>query len=226
MRPPRGAVEPDPAAFGAIAGLFDAAAKLVSVQSSLPQGSIPTDRLEQEPLRLGVKKRLEETAQKARLFQRIAEKEVHGTPLATEDYEEILYVGRVAEHNLLVFKSLANKDLALSNPDPVSKVVDISGGTKEVPQYLLSAVGKPMEWDWIVPYFGRREIVKGSIYSYYEFLWPKPMTDAEWRSMLSSSPPAQKSSGDSKQPVSVGHPDWILPFISGVNLSCPPRAPF
>jgi hypothetical protein len=222
LRPPRGAVEPDPATFGAIAGLFDAADKLVSAQSGLPQSIVPADRAEQEPLRLGIKKRLAESAQKARIFQKIAEKEVRGTPLTNEDYEEILYVGRAAEHNFLVFKSLANKDLALSNPEPVSKIADISGGTAFVPQYLLAAVGRPMEWDWIVPYYGRREIVKGSIYSYYEFVWPKPMTDVEWRTMLNSGKPAKKSADGSFN----GHPAWVLPFISEMNLSCPARAPF
>jgi hypothetical protein len=226
LRPPRGAVEPDPAAFEAIAGLFDAADKLVGNQIGSPQSLIPSDSSMRETLRTGIKKRLSEVAQKARLFQKIADKEVRGIPLTNEDYEEILYVGRVAEHNFLVFKSLANKDLALSNPDPVSKIVDISGGTNDVKQYLLSAVGRPMEWDWIVPFYGRREIVKGSIYSYYEFLWPKPMTDQEWRTMLAPDASKNKSMDVTNRPAFNGRPSWVSRFVSGMNLSCPARAPF
>ena len=46
--------------------------------------------------------------------------------------------------------------------------------------FARSAVGRPLEWDQVVPYFGRREIVKGSVYSYYEFTSPKPLNDLEW----------------------------------------------
>jgi hypothetical protein len=47
--------------------------------------------------------------------------------------------------------------------------------------YLMSAVGNTMEWNYTVPFFGRHQIVKGSIYSYYEFSSDKSLTDQEWR---------------------------------------------
>ncbi len=209
LRPPRGYVEPDPKTFGAIAELFDRMAKALdggAFQQGFvpPQGEDPTS----VPLREGIRRRLNESAAKARLFETIAGKELQGQELTEREYEEILYVGRAAEHNFLVFKSLAKKDLALSNPDPMMKVVDVAGG--DTLGFVEAAVGRPLEWDQIVPYYGRREIVKGSAYSYYEFISQAPLNDNDWR----------------KRVDKEARPKWIAPFISGSKLSCPAKAPF
>jgi len=211
MRPPRGYVEPDPGTYGKIADLFDAAGKLVadsSLAGLLPLGE-DADRENREALQKGLLRRLSETAAKARLFQQIAAKEMRGEPLTSADYEEILYFGRVAEHEFLIFKSLANKDLALSTPNPIPKiadVADVAGG----PPYLFAAVGRPLEWDHTVPYFGRHEIVKGAAYSYYEFTAGTILDDADWLKRVASEP----------------HPAWVAPFVSPQVLSCPARDPF
>lgn len=209
MRPPRGYVEPDPRTFGRIAGLFASAIKLVSAPDAGLTGPLPTEDQVREALQQGLIRRLGETEAKARLFQTIALKETRGEPLAAADYEEILYFGRVAEHHFLIYKSLANKDLALSNPDPMPKVADISDVAGGAP-YGLVAVGRPLEWDHAVPFFGRREMVKGAAYSFYELLSAKLLDDADWLKSL----PTQR------------RPAWIAPFVSGNNLSCPPRKPF
>jgi hypothetical protein len=207
MRPPRGYVEPDPKTFAAMANLLDQMSQVVLDPAGFQQGSTPANTDRDEPLRSGIRRRLRESADKARLFQAIAEKEIRGEELSEKEYEEILYVGRAAEHNLLVFKSLAKKDLALSNPDPIMKVADVAGGSGLL---LEAAVGRPMEWDQVVPFFGRREIVKGSVYSYYEFTAPSPMNDGEWR----------------KQVDRQLRPEWIASFVSERTLSCPARSPF
>ncbi len=171
-------------------------------------------------------RRLSESATNARLFGEIARKQATGAALTNLEFEEILYVGRAAEHNLLVFKSLANKDLGLSNPDPMPKIVDVSGGSDQVLHYLLAGVGRPMEWDWIVPYFGRHAIVKGSVYSYYEFESKEPMTDADWRTKFPAAALSIENSRGIKPEWLQPHPDWIVPFVSRMNLTCPPRNPF
>jgi hypothetical protein len=210
MRPPRGYVEPDPRTFGKIADLFETAKKLVD---SALAGSLPrdegSDQQARESLRLGLLHRLGETSAKARLFQSMAAKETRGEPLTAQDYEEILYFGRVAEHHFLVYKSLANKDLALSTPDPMPKVADVSDTAGHAP-YLFAAVGRPMEWDHIVPWFGRHEIVKGAAYSFYEFTSDTLLDDADWLKKLPS----------------ARHPAWVAPLVSPDNLSCPARDPF
>ena len=58
----------------------------------------------------------------------MAERERKGEPLSAADYERILHVGRAAEHDFLVFKSLASETLALSRPEPMPKVADVAGG--------------------------------------------------------------------------------------------------
>jgi hypothetical protein len=189
-RPPRGYVEPDPATFAAIADLFDTAAK-----------HAPSLAISQ-----GIISRLKESAEKARLFKTIAEKQLRGETITDKEYEEILYVGRTAEHNFLVFKSLASKDYGLSIPDPIPKIADVAGGN--FAPFLMAAVGNPVEWDCVVPYFGRRQIVKGAIYSYYEFQSGKLINDEEWRKMVGSQP----------------RPYWLRPFFIKSQLSCPPKS--
>jgi hypothetical protein len=139
----------------------------------------------------------------------MAEKEIRGEPLTSQEYEEILYFGRVAEHHFLVFKSLANKDLALSTPNPIPKIVDVSDVRGGAP-YLLVGVGRPLEWDHSVPFFGRREIVKGAAYSFYEFSSNTLLNDAEWMKKVLTQP----------------HPSWVAPYLSQKLLSCPARDPF
>jgi hypothetical protein len=213
LRPPRGYVEPDPKTFEKIAGLFDAAIQLAGNLGSPLAGNIPQTEDEnpqaRESLRQGLRRRLTESAAKARLFQSIAAKEARGQPLTAQEYEEILYFGRVAEHHFLVFKSLANKDLALSTPNPIPKIADVSDTLGGAP-YLLVGVGRPLEWDQTVPYFGRHEIVKGAAYSFYEFSSNALLQDADWM----------------KQLPTEAHPSWIAPYISQKQLSCPARDPF
>jgi hypothetical protein len=213
MRPPRGYVEPDPATFRAIAALFDAAGTLMSSPESTLAGALPKEESSEdkshEGLKQGLLRRLAESAAKARLFAAIATKETRGEALAAKEYEEILLFGRVAEHHFLVFKSLANKDLALSTPDPMPKIADVSDVAGHAP-YLMVGVGRPLEWDHVVPYFGRREVVKGAAYSFYEFQAQALLDDANWLKRLPTEP----------------HPKWVAPFVSAQDLSCPARAPF
>ena len=213
MRPPRGYVEPDPATFRRIAGLFDAAGQLVGAAGTPLAGVLPDDSQDGKPareaLKQGLLRRLAETAAKARLFETMAAKEVRGEALTAVEYEEILYFGRVAEHHFLIFKSLANKDLALSTPDPMPKIADVADVAGHAP-YLLAAVGRPLEWDHAVPFYGRQEIVKGAAYSFYEFVNDALLNDQDWLKKLPSQP----------------RPAWVAPYVSVNNLSCPARNPF
>ena len=159
MRAPRGYVEPDPQTFAALADLFETSVRYISNTTSERKDVHESYENPKESLYNGIVKRLKETAADARLFQQIAEKEKRGEPLTNTEYEKILFVGRVAEHNFLIFKSLQNKEYALSVPDPMPKVAEVFG-QRPLP-YLIAAVGNPMEWDNVVPYFSQHEIVKG-----------------------------------------------------------------
>jgi hypothetical protein len=211
LAPPRGYVEPDPDTFHALAGLFRSMDRMVKSWNISPENTIQVDDMDsREALKAGISRRLEQTGAKAELFEKIARKEIAGEPLTSREYEEILYVGRVAEHHFLIFKSLAKDDFGLSNPDPMPKITDVAGGGPFSVPFLMAGVGRPMQWDQIVPYFGRKEMVKGSVYSYYEFVSEKLMNDKEWIEAL----PNRR------------HPDWVSPFISGSAASCPPANPY
>jgi hypothetical protein len=45
-----------------------------------------------------------------------------------------------------------------------------------------------LEWQQIAPFFGRRQIVSGATYSYYELTQSSPMTDEEWRGKVGAQP--------------------------------------
>ncbi len=212
MAPPRGYVEPDPKAFLSIAGLFDTAIQLENGQEHWDANHHGTAVRRANALRrdAGIARRLRNAAQQAREFARMASDELSGRPLRPADYDAILYYARVAEYNFKVFNSLANPGYALSTPVPMPKIADVSGGGQA--SLLYAAVGRPLEWDQIVPFFGQHEIVKGSVYSYYEFSRParEVLSDAEWLKLVDRE----------------AHPAWVAPFIERETLSCPAQLPF
>jgi hypothetical protein len=208
-RPPRGYVEPDPKTLDAIARLFDATIEWVKENGKSWKGNKPKDDDDAAlSLQQGVVRRLTESKTKVELFRDIASRELAGKPLTNKEYEEILYVGRAAEHNFLIFKSLSQKDFALSTPDPIAKVADVAASSVDG-RLLLAGVGAPLEWDQTVPFYGRKQVVKGPSYSYYETVSDRVMTDAEWRAKVPS----------------MVRPAWIEPYVSKETLSCPAEIP-
>jgi hypothetical protein len=201
LRPPRGYVEPDPATFTAIAALFDETIKAVQAMPGIAR-----DGALDEKLRSGIIRRLTESRDNTLRYKQIAEKELRGEALTAAEYQLIQYVGRAAEHNFLIFTSLSNPKYALTNPEPMMKVADAADGPGGS---LEAGVGRPLEWDQVVPFFGRSEIVKGSVYSYYEFASGDLLNDAQWREMVDK----QK------------RPDWVAGYMSDAPLSCPAQQP-
>lgn len=199
---PKGYVEPDPNTFGAIAGLFEGLANTVATSGMLLSPHAPRDTALTE----GAIRRLKESAETIRHFQQMAHKEIRGEELTDKEYVEIFHVGRAAEHNFLVFKSLASPDQGVSVPKPIPKISDVFGDR----ELLMAAVGRPLEWDFIYPALGRRMIGKGPVYSFYEFKHPVPLNDEEWISMVDQR----------------ARPPWVSPFLTPSNLACPARFPF
>lgn len=217
-KPPLGAVEPDPATFKAIAGLVDMEIALVG--ELLPNDKKKLDKeskyylddgeLDTDSLRAGLTRRLKGTRDSILAFRKMAIKQIEGKKLTPAEYDIILHVGGSAEHNFLVFKSLANDEFTISNPDPVSKIVDIAGGGKAQIDYLHAAVGLPTEWDLLLPFHGRRQVTKGVVYSYYDMVNKEIINDEEWREML------QKTD----------LPSWTKRFYAAKNLVFPAKPPF
>ena len=175
MKQPRGSVEADPYTFRAIADLFQELLKTAS--------KLKTDSAAQQAVYNGLIERLKEARTETLLFADLAEKGRKGEKLTENEYEKIFYVARVAEHLFLIFRSLHNEEYGLSTPEPIGKIADVSHDGES--SYLMAAVGNPMIWDYIVPYYGRYQIVTGSIYSYYEFESQELLNDKEWRQRIS-----------------------------------------
>jgi len=189
MKTPRGSVEADPYTFRAIADLFKEITKMAS--------KLKSDVATTQAVFNGLTKRLEEAKQETLLFAAMAEKERRGERLSNEEYKKIYEVARVAEHLLLVFRTLQDEEYSISEPEPMAKIADVAddGITRF---YLMAAVGNPLEWNYIVPYYGRYQIVKGSVYSYYEFASEDLLNDEDWRKRANKQAP----------------PLWIKPYVT------------
>ena len=174
-REPRGSVEPDPYTFEAIARMFDAMTQ--HVRTMMNKMTL-TDA--QTALYGNIIKRLDESAAEIRIFRDIAEKERRGEKLTGIEYQKIRQVANFAEHFFLIFNSMSNDEYALSIPDPIPKIADVALD-RDSNDCLFVAVGNAMEWNHIVPFYGRRQLVRGAIYSYYEFVSDKYLNDEEWR---------------------------------------------
>ncbi|HEX7919236.1 MAG TPA: DUF3160 domain-containing protein, partial [Gemmatimonadales bacterium] len=186
---PRGYVEPSPRTFEAIAGLYDALAGEVTIPED-PQ------------LQAGVARRLRKSAQEVRAFGEMAKKELRGEALTTGEYNAISWVGGQVEHDFLLYKALADPEFALSIPEPMGRIADVAGDSRL--GMLEVAVGDPMEWHQIVPFFGRRQIAVGSVYSYYEFVSQTLYDNARWRREVRERP----------------HPEWVRSVVAPPKDAC------
>lgn len=192
LEEPRGYVEPAPKTFQAIAGLYESLAKTVTATSGF-----------EADLRAAIVQHLDSSAAEARRFAGMAEHELRGEALTSRDYANIQAVGGSAEHQFLIYKSLGVKDEGIPKPDPMPKIADVAGDPGNL-GVLEVAVGYPIEWRQIVPYFGRREIVIGAIYSYHEFVSNELYDNERWRKEVGQHP----------------HPAWVQPLIAPPAKAC------
>lgn len=197
--PPRGYVEPDPETFKTIENLYG---KLISALNGAA-AAWPKNATTQD-LKKGLIAQLNETRSVIGGFRSMATKLVRGEALSDEEYKTIENVGGLVEHDFKLMKSVQVKDNGLAEPDPIARITDVA----QAPELGLSlqvAVGSPLEWDQAVPFYGKRELVRGAVYSYYEFTSAHPLTDEEWRQQLGNTP----------------RPAWVQPFLARNPLGCP-----
>lgn len=205
---PRGYVEPSPKVYETIARLYEALGRNVAASRDFDTDETGAPaKWQDEPLRQGVLKRLKESAEMARRYERLADKQLRSERLTDAEYDSIRQIGGAIEHEFLVYKSLAEKDLAISIPEPLPRIADVYGDLNN--GLLEVAAGAPLEWRQIVPFFGRREITTGSVYSYYEFTSRTLYDNEKWRSEVTT-----------RRPVA-----WIQPFIVSADSLCRSPAP-
>ncbi len=199
LPPPRDYVEPDPATFGALERLY---AKLIGVLTK-SAGTWPQDRATQD-FKKGFLTQLADTRTLIAQLEVMANKLVNREALNDSEYAKLRAIFGIIEHNFLLMKSVQVENYGLAIPEPISKVADVAQALVQGLS-LEVAVGKPVEWDQVVPFYGRRQLVRGSVYGYFEFTSDHPLTDDEWRLK------------DGQEP----RPAWVKPFVVDTPMRCP-----
>jgi hypothetical protein len=175
---PRGYVEPNPEFFKR---LDDGFGKMAS----------QLERSIKDPgLKKGVAEQIAEYRRHLKNLEAIARKELDGVQLTDEEYTEIFDIGGTVEHFIVLMGSLnsKNEDHAIKNPEPIRKIVDVQKTPDGITR-IYEALGFVNEINVAVPFFGRREIVKGPVYSYYEFTSTETLDSEKWRKMSKQAKP-------------------------------------
>lgn len=168
----RGYVEPNPHLYARLAALSAMTRDGLKARNLL-------DERDSENL-----SRMEELALQ---LKTISEKELRGESLTEEEYELIRSFGGQLEHFWMEALRDQAQDggrsmLLINNRAPV--VADVA--TAPPSKVLEEATGYIDYIFAVVPVEGKLRIVKGGVYSYYEFPWPAEdrLTDEKWWEML------------------------------------------
>jgi hypothetical protein len=182
VEPARGVVDPLPAAWRQVGALLGQLA----------------DHAGKTPAAKGLTKELRQTAAAATRFGAMADRQLTGQPLTSDEYGAIEGFAAAVEHPYIVFKSVLKKaseeGADIPVPDPMMKIVDIQRANSGI---WHVAVGRPIEG---VVLLGDRGVLlpaSGAVYSYYEVVAPAPIDDKTWRGQVDSAP----------------RPDWTKPLL-------------
>ena len=173
--PPKGYVEPQPQVYARLLALTR------MTLEGLGDRNLLADRDRESLLRL---------ENLLSFLKDVAEKELAGQPLDQEAYERIRYYGGELE-----FLTLAAADLegeshqSILEQEEAAVIADVATGLDPITgegAVLEEGVGRVFEIYVAVEIEGTIQIVKGGVFSYYEFPWPQGdrLTDEQWREML------------------------------------------
>lgn len=171
----RGYVEPNPYVYARLASLLN-----LTRDGLQARGLLDAD----------MKDNLSKLEQLARSLKTISEKELENKKLSDAEYELIRTYGGQLEHFWLeVNKDDIAKQTDKSNyldQNPAALIADVA--TDPNGEVLEEATGHIGVITVIVPVEGKLKMVRGGVYSYYEFPWPLSdrLTDEKWRQMLDS----------------------------------------
>ena len=169
--PPRGYVEPNPEVYARLLALTR------MTRSGLESRGLLTENTRAN---LG---RLDSVLA---FLQDVAQKELAGEPLTTEEYERIKYFGGELEAMTLAAADQEGEGRPFfDEPEQAALVADVA--TDPNGQVLEEAIGRVDEIYVVVPDGrGGLHVAKGGVFSYYEFPWPMGdrLTDEAWRAML------------------------------------------
>jgi hypothetical protein len=133
----------------------------------------------------------------------IAQQELAGTPLTTEEYERIKFYGGELEAITLAAADAEGEGRPFfEEEEQAALVADVA--TDPTGYALEEAIGRIFEIYVAVPDgVGGVHVAKGGVFSYYEFPWPLSdrLTDEKWRAMLEA--------GEAPD-----QPEWVGSFVS------------
>jgi hypothetical protein len=174
----RGYVEPDPHCYANLASLSAMTREGLQARGLIAERDAQSLQL-METLALNLKT--------------ISEKELQNQALTDEEYELIRSFGGQLEHFWMeTLRDQEGGRSALLNNNPAMLVADVATAPPDL--VLEEGNGYIHSIYAVVPVEGKLRIVKGGVYSHYEFSWPASdrLTDEKWRGMLENkqTPPA------------------------------------
>jgi len=187
---PHGYVEPNPEAFARLLALTR------MTRAGLEERDLLTDH---------VAFMLAELDNMLPFLQDIAQRELSGGEISSEDYERLKFYGGWLERMTLAAADPAEGEgyaSEFTEDEQAALVADVA--TDPNGFVLEEAIGRIFELFVVVPNgVGGLQVAKGGIFSYYEFPWPidDRLTDEKWRAMVTAG----------EQP---SQPEWTAAFIS------------
>ncbi len=188
----QGYVEPNPHFFGRIASLAEFMIK------GLESRHLLFDEFQRS---------LQRFAGLAGTLKTIAEKELTGVPVTSDEYLTIFNIGKTL-YDIVTFQPYPSEGpmpWGDSDLEPMPVIADVHtdalSGT-----VLEEAVGYPYALYVLCSIEGRPVLTKGAGFSYYEFIQPltNRLTDEQWRDMLAKG-------------TEPGPPSWISSFYSDAD---------
>lgn len=187
--PPKGFVEPNAEFFGRLQEL------LALTHDGLQRRDLLTPRL---------KEKLERFTDLAAFLKRMADKELAGVVLTPEENGRIQIFGTDLENltlSVITDDSLSGWYEITSDTDKhIAVVADVHTSMDSV---LEEAVGPAFEIYVVVEIDGYLKLLRGAVFSYYEFTWPASdrLTDEAWQKLL-------------KEAKAPPQPGWTKPIMS------------
>lgn len=142
----------------------------------------------------------------ARRLWVISEKELQDEVLSEEEYDFIRGYGGNIEHFWYeAMKEASEEGSPATKECPAAIVVDIA--TNPNGQVLEAGTGEPSYIYVVVKVDGKLKLARGSVYSFYQFIWPMEdrMTDSKWQQMLGI---LADEDGFYERDMSLSKPQW------------------
>ncbi|MBZ4668887.1 MAG: hypothetical protein JG775_2039 [Defluviitaleaceae bacterium] len=147
------------------------------------------------------------------LFRTCAVKELENIPISEEENRELKYIGGKLEY---IEDTLSDQySQAIS-----SAVISDVAGIADIGAFLEIGTGLPNEILVALAHDGKVYLARGTVYSYYEFLHEKPLTDEQWHEMLGVEKIVEDEwvyeqiNSERLQKDAPPQPNWIASFKS------------